>query len=154
AESEFERDVDFTMREVFSKGFSGAGMSQFVQKDMGFIGDRTIPRPLPPWITEADLAHFVDAYRQSGFRGGLDWYRNIDRNWDLTGPWQGARIHQPSIFIAGSQDEVVTGLIGGRRVKDMERVLPGLRRKLLIEGAGHWIQQECPDAVNAALIEF
>ncbi len=154
AEAELEHDVDFTMRAIFSKGFSGGGMSQFVQSGMGFLGDREIVRSLPSWIAESDVAYFVQAYRASGFRGGLNWYRNLDRNWDLTAPWQGARIHQPSIFIAGSQDEVVTGLIGAKRIKDMDKVLPGLKRKLILEGAGHWIQQERADEVNAALIEF
>jgi pimeloyl-ACP methyl ester carboxylesterase len=154
AEGEFEHDVDFTMRAVFSKSFSAGGMSQFLQTGFGFLGDRGIQRSLPPWITEDDVAHFADAYRASGFRGGLNWYRNIDRNWDLTAAWQGAQIRQPSIFIAGSQDEVVTGVIGGKRIKDMHKVLPDLRQKLIIEGAGHWIQQERPDEVNSALIGF
>ena len=65
--------------------------------------------------------------------------RNIDRNWELTAPWQGAQIHQPSLFIAGSNDSVITGLIGAKRVADMERVLPNLKQKLIIDGAGHWI---------------
>ena len=61
-------------------------------------------RPLPDWLNEADLAFFTEAYRKSGFRGGLNWYRNLDRNWELTAPWQDAQIHQPSLFIAGSKD--------------------------------------------------
>jgi pimeloyl-ACP methyl ester carboxylesterase len=154
AEREFEQDVDFTMRAVFSKGTADTGMSQMLRPGMGFLGDRTVPRGLPPWLTETELACFVAAYRASGFRGGLNWYRNLDRNWDLTAPWQGAQISQPSIFIAGSQDEVVTGLIGAKRVGDMEKVLPGLRQKRLIDGAGHWIQQECAAEVNASLIAF
>jgi pimeloyl-ACP methyl ester carboxylesterase len=109
---------------------------------------------LPDWLGETDLSYFIEAYQKSGFRGGLNWYRNIDRNWELTAPWQGAQIHQPSLFIAGSNDSVITGLIGAKRVADMERVLPNLRQKLIIGGAGHWIQQECADAVNAALIAF
>lgn len=48
----------------------------------------------------------------------------------------------------------MTSILGGKRVTEMERVLPNLKRKLIIEGAGHWIQQERPDEVNAALIEF
>ena len=109
---------------------------------------------MPAWLSADDLAYFVDAYRASGFRGGLNWYRNIDRNWELTAPWQDAQIRQPSLFIAGGEDAVVTGLIGAKRVQDMERVLPDLRRKLIVAGAGHWIQQERPDEVNAALIAF
>ena len=84
---------------------------------------------MPAWLSEADLAYFTEAYRKSGFRGGLNWYRNIDRNWELTAPWQGAQIHQPSLFIAGSKDAVITGLIGAKRVGDMERVLPNLKAK-------------------------
>lgn len=150
AEAEFERDVDYTMRAVTF----GVDASLFLKDGHGFLGDTTIPRPLPPWVSEQDHAHVVETYRRTGFRGGLNWYRNIDRNWELTAPWQGAKIHQPSIFIAGANDSVVTGILGGKRVTEMDRVLPNLKRKLIIEGAGHWIQQERPDEVNAALVEF
>ncbi len=150
AEAEFERDVEFTMRAVTF----GVDDSLYLKDGFGFLGDPSIERHLPDWIGAADHAHVVETYRRTGFRGGLNWYRNIDRNWDLTAPWQGAKIHQPSIFIAGAKDSVVTSILGGKRVTEMERVLPNLKRKLIIEGAGHWIQQERPDAVNATLIEF
>jgi pimeloyl-ACP methyl ester carboxylesterase len=162
AEREFERDVGLTMRTLLGRGFSDLAASLFVEDGQGFLegflegflGGVDTVRPLPEWLGEADLAYFTEAYRTSGFRGGLNWYRNIDRNWELTAPWQGARILQPSLFIAGSNDSVITGLIGAKRVADMERVLPGLRQKLIIDGAGHWVQQERADAVNAALIGF
>jgi pimeloyl-ACP methyl ester carboxylesterase len=154
AESEFERDVGLTMRTLLGRGFSDPAASLFVEDGKGFLGDTSIERPLPDWLGEADLAHFIEAYRKSGFRGGLNWYRNIDRNWELTAPWQGAQIRQPSLFIAGSKDSVITGLIGAKRVAELERVLPNLKQKLIVDGAGHWIQQECPDQVNAALIGF
>ena len=142
------------MRTVLGRGFSDPSASMFIADGKGFLGDAGAVKVLPDWLSEADLAHFAQAYKKSGFRGGLNWYRNIDRNWELTAPWQDAQIHQPSLFIAGSKDSVITGLMGGKRVTEMERVLPGLRQKLIIEGAGHWIQQERPDAVNAALIAF
>jgi pimeloyl-ACP methyl ester carboxylesterase len=97
---------------------------------------------------------FADEYRRSGFRGGLNWYRNIDRNWALTAPWHGAVIAQPALFIAGTNDAVITGSMGQRALDEMGNVVPNLQGKLLIEGAGHWIQQERPDEVNAALIDF
>lgn len=150
AEAEFERDVGFTMRAVTF----GVDSSLFLKDGQGFLGDPAKVRSRPAWVSEQDLAHVVETYTRTGFRGGLNWYRNIDRNWELTAPWHGAKIHQPSIFIAGANDSVVTGIIGGKRVTEMDRVLPNLRRKLLIEGAGHWIQQERPDEVNAALVEF
>ncbi len=154
AEAEFERDVAFTMRALLGRGFSDPAASLFVRPGKGFLGDATDNRGLPAWLTEAELSHFVEAYRKSGFRGGLNWYRNIDRNWELTSPWRDAKIRQPALFIAGANDPVVQGLIGAKQVRDMERVLPNLTRKLIIEGAGHWIQQERPAEVNEALIAF
>ena len=154
AEREFERDVDFSMRAIVGRGFTDPAASLFVEDGKGFLGDPAIPRTLPDWIGEEVLAYFVETYRASGFRGGFNWYRNIDRNWELTAPWHGAQIQQPALFIAGSKDSVITGLIGAKRVGDMERVVPNLTRKLIVEGAGHWIQQERPAEVNAALIAF
>lgn len=153
AEAEFEHDVAATMRLVLGRGVSDPS-ALFIEGGKGFLGPLRADRPLPNWLSEADIAYFAAAYKKSGFRGGLNWYRNLDRNWDLTAPWQGAQIHQPSLFIAGSRDSVITGLIGAKRIADMERVLPNLKQKLIIDGAGHWIQQERPDAVNAALIAF
>jgi pimeloyl-ACP methyl ester carboxylesterase len=154
AETEFERDVALTLRTLLGRGFSDPAASLFIAEGRGFLGEARADRPLPDWLGEADLGVFTEAYRASGFRGGLNWYRNIDRNWDLTAPWQDSRIRQPSLFIAGAQDAVITGLNGAKRISELERVLPNLRQKLIIEGAGHWIQQERPGEVNAALIDF
>jgi pimeloyl-ACP methyl ester carboxylesterase len=153
AEGEFERDVGLTMRTLLGRGFSDPAASLFIQDGKGFLGDATTDRPLPGWLSETDHAYFTEAYKKSGFRGGLNWYRNIDRNWELTAPWHGAQIHQPALFIAGSKDAVITGF-GAKRVADLEPILPNLRQKLIIDGAGHWIQQERPEQVNAALIAF
>jgi len=155
AEAELERDVLKTFRILLGgRGLSDPTAAMFVKGGKGFLGDARGDQPLPAWLSEADLKVFADAYRGSGFRGGLNWYRNLDRNWDLTAPWQDAQIHQPSLFIAGSQDAVITGLIGAKRVNELERVLPNLKGKLIIDGAGHWVQQERPREVNAALIGF
>jgi len=153
AEAEFERDIADTMRQILGRGVSDPN-SMLVDEVKGFLGNLPSGKPLPNWLTEADIAEFAAGYAVSGFRGGLNWYRNLDRNWELTAPWQDAQIRQPSLFIAGSNDSVITGLIGAKRVADMERVLPNLKQKLIIEGAGHWIQQERPDEVNQALIAF
>ena len=150
AEAEFERDVGLTMRTVLGRGFSDPAASMFIEDGKGFLGNPAADRPLPDWLGEADLAYFTEAYKKSGFRGGLNWYRN----WELTAPWQGAQIHQPSLFMAGSRDSVITGPIGAKRVTELERVLPNLKQKLIIDGAGHWIQQERAREVNAALVAF
>jgi pimeloyl-ACP methyl ester carboxylesterase len=158
AEDEFGRDAGFTLRRIL---YIGSGetprehkMSMYVDRAKGFLGASRDTVPLPAWLTEADIDVFADEYRRSGFRGGLNWYRNIDRNWALTAPWHGAVIAQPALFIAGTNDAVITGSMGRRALDEMQDVVPNLQRKLLIEGAGHWIQQERPDDVNAALIEF
>lgn len=154
AEAEFERDVDHSMRAMFAKGFGDGEQSLFVDPAKGFLGNRPQKPVLPDWISEAELAHFVANYKASGFRGGFNWYRNLDRNWDLTAPWHGALVRQPSLFIAGSEDSVITGRIGAKRVAELDKVLPDLRGKLIIDGAGHWVQQERPAEVNAALVTF
>jgi len=61
----------------------------FVDEGKGFLGKLRSDLSLPSWITEADIAKFAEGYQKSGFRGGLNWYRNIDRNWELTALWQG-----------------------------------------------------------------
>ncbi len=155
AEAEFERDVALTMRTVLAgRGGSDPSAHQFIEEGKGFLGDGHDGRPLPDWLTEADLAYFAEIYRKSGFRGGLNWYRNIDRNWELSAAWQDAQIRQPSLFLAGSKDGVITGIIGAKRIADMERTLTDLKGKIILDGAGHWVQQERPAEVNAALIGF
>ena len=158
AEDEFARDVGYTMRRVL---YIGSGdtprdekMSMYVDRAKGFLGAPHGDVAVPPWLTEADIALFVAEYQRTGFRGGLNWYRNIERNWELTAPFDGAKITQPALFIAGTNDAVITGSIGKRALDEMGDVVPNLRNKILLEGAGHWIQQERPTEVNAALIEF
>src|SRR5436190_124227 len=148
AEDEFARDPRFTLARVL---YIGSGdtprehkMSMYVDRTKGFLGATREDVPLPPWLTEGDIDVFAAEYARTGFRGGLNWYRNIDRNWELTAPWAGARIEQPALFIAGTQDAVITGSLGQRALDELTSVVPNLTQTILIEGAGHWIQQERP----------
>ena len=120
----------------------------------GFLTRMPDPETLPPWLSAADVDFYVRQFEHSGFRGGLNWYRNVDRNWALTAPWQDAKIVQPSLFIAGSRDGVIAGPIGEARLKEMDGLLSDLRGKVILDGAGHWIQQERADEVNDALLAF
>jgi pimeloyl-ACP methyl ester carboxylesterase len=154
---EFARDARFTILRLFHIGFGETPredkMSLYVDRQKGFLG---APRDvaLPEWLSEADIDVFATEYQRTGFRGGLNWYRNIDHNWALTAPWHDAKITQPALFIAGSNDAVITGSMGQRALDELETVVPNLQRKIILEGAGHWIQQERPAEVNAALISF
>lgn len=158
AEAELEKDVAASMRRIL---FSGSGdappgrtLELLLPKGGGFLDLTLDPETLPAWLTVDDLETMTNEYRRSGFRGGLNYYRNLDRNWELLAPWQGAKIRQPALFIAGTRDVVIASPQGQKLLADLPNHVTGLRRTLLIEGAGHWIQQERPAAVNAALIEF
>ncbi|OMB96452.1 epoxide hydrolase [Mycobacterium sp. NS-7484] len=117
------------------------------------LADRPLP-PLPDWITEDEFEHYARAYTENGFTGPLNWYRNFDRNWELTDPdaenTAAQTITVPTLFLAGSADAVLS-FTPRDRVRD---VVTGDYREVLLEGAGHWLQQERPDEVNAVLLEF
>ncbi len=158
AEKEFERDVAASLRRVLYSASGSLPADQFwrtlVPRGSRLL-DTTYDTKMPlPWLSEADLAAYVEDFTRSGFRGGFNWYRNLHRNWELLAPFAHAPIRQPSMFIAGSRDGVLR--IPGMRsaVDNLVKVLPGIRKTAIIEGAGHWVQQEAPDAVNALLIEF
>jgi pimeloyl-ACP methyl ester carboxylesterase len=159
AEAELERDVDASLRKIV--GGLSSGVRQGERKhpldlppSAGFLDLLAVPEALPPWIGEDELAVFVEQFRRTGFRGGLNWYRNIDRNWDLLAPWHGVPIAQPALFVAGSRDAVIRGAMGERALQQMDAAVPGLRGKVILDSAGHWIQQERPDEVNAELLAF
>ncbi len=157
AEAEFERDPAATLRRILGAVGSvrtrDPGQALMVPEG-GFLELVPEPVPVPPWLGEADLAVMADAFRRTGFRGGLNYYRNLDRNWELLAPWQGAAIRQPALFIAGTRDVVIRTPMGRKALEALPQTVPGLRRTVMIEGAGHWIQQERPQEVNAALTSF
>jgi pimeloyl-ACP methyl ester carboxylesterase len=157
AEAEFERDPRAALRRVLYS-ISGDAPPETrlltLQPGKGWLANTLDPEHLPAWLTDADLDHMAAEFSRSGFRGGLNWYRNLDRNWGLTAPWAGALIHQPALFIAGSEDPIIALGSGAAALQALSTAVPGLRRKLLIDGAGHFIQQERPQPVNEAIIEF
>jgi pimeloyl-ACP methyl ester carboxylesterase len=95
---------------------------------------------------------FTREFERTGFRGGLNWYRNIDRLWELTPFLSEVKLRQPVLFVAGEFDPVIT--MYREAFEAMEQTVPGLRKKVLLPGAGHWIQQERPAQVNQLLLEF
>jgi pimeloyl-ACP methyl ester carboxylesterase len=150
AEAEFERDLPATFRRLVA----GVGGSLMVAPGGGFLDKFGEPERLPDWLSADDLAVYCESFRRTGFAPGLNWYRNLDRNWELLAPWQGASVRQPALFIAGTNDGVIRGPAGEKALAQLSDTVPGLRRKLLIDGAGHWIQRERPAEVNAALLAF
>jgi pimeloyl-ACP methyl ester carboxylesterase len=121
-------------------------------KDQKFVDTVYMPDTLPEWLTEKDIDVFTEGFKRTGFRGGVNWYRNIDRNWELTPFLSEAKIHQPSLFIAGELDGVI--VMSRAAFDNLESAVPNLKQKILVPGAGHWVQQERPQEVNDALIDF
>jgi len=105
---------------------------------------------LPDWLSEAELKVYVDAFERTGFTGGLNYYRNIDRNWEIAREIGVRVIESPALFVTGSEDLV-------RRfmpAKHLDAAFTDLRGNVVLHGAGHWIQQERADEVNALLLRF
>jgi len=163
-EAELERDVRQTMRRILysasgdaarERGSGGApdGVGM-VSKDAGFLGRMVDPISLPPWLHEADIDYFAGEFARTGFRGALNWYRNIDRNWELLAPYTGASVSVPALYVTGERDLVNAFPRMDHLRPHMQKYVPHLRRTLVLPGCGHWTQQERPEDVTAALLEF
>jgi len=158
AEAEFERDVESAVRRVL---FSGSGdapadrdRSLNVPAGGGFLDRLIDPPELPAWLSEDDIRVYAASFRKNGLRGPFNWYRNIDRNWALLAPFQGAKVTPPALFVAGTLDGVIASPMGRAALETLAASVPNLRETVLIPGGGHWIQQERPTEVNAALQRF
>jgi len=150
AEAELSRDPQTTFRKILTS-LAGAGPPMtLIPAGGGVLDAAPEPAELPSWLTQDDIDTYVDEYASSGFAGPLNWYRNMDRNWELTSAWQHAPVLVPALFIAGDRDPVLSFV----RADGQEAVLPKLTRSLILSGCGHWTQQERPAEVSDAIIEF
>ncbi|UNM98586.1 alpha/beta fold hydrolase [Rhodococcus opacus] len=110
--------------------------------------------PLPwSWLTEDEFDHYVEVFTRTGFTGGLNWYRAYDANWERSRNLAGADIEVPTLFVAGAHDPVLT-MSGAQALDRMRDTVPDLRGLHLVEGAGHFVQQERPEEVNELLLTF
>ena len=161
AEAEFERDVRTTIRSVLYGGSgdappgAGGGSSlAMVPRGGNFLRGSGGPNTLPPWLNERDIDFYTAEFERTGFRGGLNWYRNIDRNWELQGAFSGVAVKVPALYVAGDRDLVVAFPGMDQLLANFKRVVPTLRDIVMLPGCGHWTQQERPNEVNVALIDF
>jgi len=156
AEAELEADVRQTMR-MFLYSASGDPPPEkrwrvLFSKSETLLDTGSQPDILPAWLTEHDINYFTREFERTGFRGGLNWYRNIDSLWEQTPFLTGAKLHQPVLFVAGEADAVIA--MRRAAFDRLEEAVPNLTKKVLLPGAGHWIQQERPPEVNQLLLEF
>ncbi|MGH9139062.1 MAG: alpha/beta fold hydrolase [Acidimicrobiales bacterium] len=154
ADADLGRDPATTMRRLFGSLAGDATPDQvaslLAKDDRGFVERLPEPGGLPGWVTQDEFDHFVATFTRTGFTGGLNWYRNLDRNWELTADLDGERVEVPALFIGGAADPATAMISPGR----MDGWVTDLRVSTMLDGVGHWIQQERPDEINAALVEF
>lgn len=150
--------ADFYMVWFQEPGVAEAALERDVRRtlatprvwDAAWAADRAECPPRPAFLTEAELQVYVDVYTRTGFRGGLNYYRNLDRNWERTAHVAERRITQPSLFLTGERDPV-------RRFMPaavMDGWVTGLRVNEVIPDAGHWLQQQAPELVTQHLLRW
>ena len=154
ADADLGRDPATTMRRLLGAVTHEEGAeldpSVLAPDGRGFVDRIPEPDGLPEWLSQAELDHFVHEFERTGFTGPINWYRNFDRNWELTPQLADAQVEVPSLFIGGALDPVLLmtpPALGEPFLRDH-------RGTVLVEGAGHWVQQQSPDDVNAALLDF
>ncbi|MEY9860005.1 pimeloyl-ACP methyl ester carboxylesterase [Catenulispora sp. GAS73] len=148
ADRELARDVPATFRGVLGSG--SQPWDPVVPEGGGWL-DRLPDKGIPDWLSPADLDTYVAAFERTGFTGALNWYRNMERNHELTAAWQHAPIQAPALFIYGTRDAF--SRYASALIDDLPSHVPDLRGVVRID-AGHWVQQERPDEVTAALVDF
>lgn len=156
AEADFEKDIRrYLLGALFSiSGDIGPGEQWNGLMDKGqAIGDvMTVPDALPPWLSQADLDFYVAEFERTGLTGGFNYYRNIDALPACLAPFLGRTIEQPSFYLCGEFDVIAGNTPDAHQA--MKDSLPDLRGFHVLDGAGHWLQQERPEAVNELLIGF
>jgi len=152
AEKELEADPRRALRTFLCAASGDAVPAGFLGKKKGdlFLTGMVNPETLPAWLTEEDVDYYTSEFERTGFRGGLNRYRNMDRDWEELPQLEGAKVQQPALFIGGKKD----GVLAFTSIDPMKELVPNLRGNIMIEDCGHWTQQERATEVNAALIEF
>jgi pimeloyl-ACP methyl ester carboxylesterase len=158
AEHELEAETRLFLRN-FLFSASGEGMSTGLafgpapREGTGLLDTLVeAPTPLPGWLSDDDVDNYTSSFNVSGFFGPLSFYRNMDANWERSRDIPPSVLAMPIGFLTGSLDPVRFMTSGA--AEDMANVLPDFRGVTIIEGAGHWIQQERPEATNEALLAF
>jgi pimeloyl-ACP methyl ester carboxylesterase len=158
-EAEFDADPRRYVRNMLYSA-SGEGIANGVAllADAPAAGTKFLdiltpaPEKLPAWITEDDVDVYTEGLTRNGLFGPVSFYRNIDANWERSKDIPASVYTMPTGFITGSLDPVNVMMPGA--VEAMAEALPDFRGATVVEGAGHWVQQERPDETNAAFLAF
>jgi len=157
AEAEYDADPEGLLSRLYLSPDSPRAAPEVTERHRsagGWIPRLGAPLGLPDWLTQEDLDYYVSQFEHAGFRGGVNYYRNFHRNWEITPQLSGATIDIPVLFIAGEQDVVIAGASAEQLTAGMSRVANDLRGVVLLPAAGHWVQQELPEQTNDAILDF
>jgi pimeloyl-ACP methyl ester carboxylesterase len=159
AENELDDDVDRSLRTIIWGGSGEMARTPGDPADLppmegtglldAWTGTMAVPDELPDWLPADDHARYVEQFTNSGFFGPISWYRNLDADWELTKDLPAPPM--PCAFIGGSRDMVIAHRM--EYVDSMHDLLPDFRGATIIDGPGHWTQQEAPSAFNIALLD-
>ena len=127
-----------------------SALRQLTPGPQGFIERLAEPDHLPDWLTETELDYYAAEFSRTGFTGALNWYRNFDRNWEITAHPVAETISVPGLFVGGTADPV----LAFTRTDRAREVAKGPYRQVMLDGAGHWIQQERPAEITGELLSF
>ncbi|HEV2081616.1 MAG TPA: alpha/beta hydrolase [Brevundimonas sp.] len=156
AHKPFDADPATALRKMFfaydGATADGEQSTGFLTPGVDLLDSIADAATLPPWMSPEHFREYVDAFSAAGFARPLDWYRSLDRNWELTAWLQDRRMDQPSLFIVGERDPVRH--YAGAHEAGLKDWLTDLRGQHVLPGAGHWLQQERPDEVNRLLLGF
>ena len=157
AEKEFDADPRGLLSRLYTSPKTPRDKPEIIDPKRsagGFIQRLGAPKELPRWLGQGDLDYYINEFEQAGFRGGINYYRNFHRNWEITPQLTTAKFKQPVLFIAGEQDAVIGRASAESLRKFMETSVPDLRDVILFPNIGHWVQQEAPSRTNKALLKF
>lgn len=157
AEAELEADVRGALRKIYYS-LSGDASSDALWRDKDpaatLLDGLVDPDPFPAWLGEDDIGYFTAAFEHGGFRGPLNRYRCQGLDWEELPQLSDLTVDQPSLFVAGTRDLVRYIVPGMDLYESADIDCTNFRGKVLIEGVGHWVQQEAPSQVNEALLDF
>lgn len=156
AEAEAGADPGRTLRMIYYAASGNADRSLFQEKlpDAGLLDGLVDPDPFPAWLNKADLQVYADAFEAGGWHGPFNRYRAQPIDAVEIGPLPDPNLHQPATFIGGELDGVRNFVPGFDLYEHAGNAIDDLRGTTIVPGVGHWVQQEAPEATNAALEEF
>ena len=152
-EKELEKDMRKSLLAIYSSiSSNGEKMETFepkpFEKEMTFLKSMGVHTEIPHFLNKDDFDYYLNEFTRGGMRGPINWYRNIDRNWEMTKDTHDKKISPLSCFIVGEDDPVAKWTL----------INPSLHENLVsshtIKSAGHWVQQEKPEEVNKLLLDF